>query len=576
MVDNMEVETTSVKDQKKRLGAFYTPPTLAEKITNETLNSWLDRHSHFERNNLLEHIKNLKILDPACGDGIFLIEAAKWLDRIRQLLDDSMDEYEKRQSILSKSLFGVDIDDEAIQDCKSNLLKWGLPEREYARETEASVHTNIKRGNSLTTLDWEQNFPSAFSRETPGFDIILGNPPYGNILSRGEREIIRTSYPYVVGGNRTGTWNSAAHFIVKSSTLLRQGGELGFLIPNSILRVKQFTKTRDFLLNHLNLWKIIDEGSPFEGVTLEMVTIFCRNSNSENSDEIAIESRRPNHMQKNTVKREFLQSNNIISIYHDDIFEKILRIGRKGFLTATRGRDIPKEYVKQDESKQYQIPYITSGRSVRRYKIDKKHQIFTNDWYLGNQGMKESYSNEWLVATKNYRYPRCVIKPKGMINGGGIVRIIPADGNVNLRTLGLILNSRLTQYICTRYLTNYSQLTTCLNTGILEELPIVYPANPTGYASLFDKLSILYQNEKTPEKEPCIKTLEKVSEALVYELYFMKKQELEKTISKITSDLGEQSIDIDLFCEHLKVDSVVSRVNEIMKLPVVMQIESQL
>ena len=77
----------SLKDQKKRLGSFYTPLSLAEEIANESLNSWLNGHLHIDRENLVERVRNLKILDPACGDGAFLMVAANWLDRIEDHLN---------------------------------------------------------------------------------------------------------------------------------------------------------------------------------------------------------------------------------------------------------------------------------------------------------------------------------------------------------------------------------------------------------------------------------------------------------------------------------------------------------
>ena len=145
--------------------------------------------------------------------------------------------------------------------------------------------------------------------------------------------------------------------------------------------------------------------------------------------------------------------------------------------------------------------------------------------------MKKSFNNELLVATKNYRHPRCVIKPPGTIHGGGIVRISPSSESVNLRAIGLILNSKLVQYICTRYLTNYSQLTTCLNTGILEELPIVLPKYPETYALLFDALSKLHNEEQSSERDSCINTIESISEALVYDLYFGNTHTLQNEVS---------------------------------------------
>jgi hypothetical protein len=358
--------------------------------------------------------------------------------------------------------------------------------------------------------------------------------------------------------------------------LLRQDGELALLIPNSILRVKQFTKTRQFILEHLKLWKITDEGSPFDDVTLEMVTIFCAKQKHESDFDVKVESRRPGFEQKNSVPMRLLHSSKIFSIYHDEIFEMILKKGQRNLLVASRGRDIPHEFVKQSKTKGFTIPYITSGRSVHRYLIDTEYQTYTNDWYLRNNGLKKSFSNEFLVATKNYRFPRSVIKPVGMIHGGGIVQITSTSGEINMKTLGLILNSRLIQYICTRYLTNYSQLTTCLNTGIIEELPIILPEYPEVYAILFDSLSRLHNEEQSLEHDRCIKILETVSEALVYDLYFGNSRVLEKEVTKIVEINRSQNKSLLNLCENLNSNLITLQIDSVMEMAVVEQIEYHL
>jgi len=562
--------------QKKKLGAFYTPPHLAALIANETLNAWIDNRSDSEENHLLKIVQNLKILDPSAGAGAFLLAAADWLDKTRKKLGDKSSKTKKRESIVRNSLYGVDLVGDAVDKCRSEILQWYSPIEDERRAISDSVNDNIKQGNSLTSYDWSVDFASVTKRKNPGFDIILGNPPYGSLLSKDEREFIQLKYPFNVGGSRTGTWNSAAHFIVRASMLLRQDGELGFLIPNSILRVKQFSKTRQFLLKNLKLWKIIDEGSPFDGVTLEMVTLFCRGQKPGTNGVIKVESRRPGFEQNNSVPLKLLRSSNIFSIYHDEIFEAILRKGQKNLLIATRGRDIPKEHVKRTMLKPYSTPYITSGRSVRRYHINKQYQVYTDNWFLRNKGMKKSFDNELLVATKNYRYPRCVIKPPGTIHGGGIVQIRPSSNTVSLRTLGLILNSRLIQYVCTRYLTNYAQLTTCLNTGILEELPIILPKYPDTFALLFDVLSMLYHEEQTAEQERCINNIEAISEALVYDLYFGNNHKLQREMILLLGSDETYKSDLMILCEKMKSKSIVLEASKVMNGPVVQQIENHL
>lgn len=566
--DIVERKSRHERSQKKSLGSFYTPSYLAELIANESLNTWLRNHSHNGKRNLLKLMQDLKILDPSVGAGAFLLAAAKWLDNKRQEFGDGLSSIERRESIVKDSLFGVDLVTEAVDDCRTNLLQW--------ISSTKRVNDNIRQGNSLNSYDWFAEFPSITIRDNPGFDIILGNPPYGNILSIKEREFIRANYPYVVGGTRLGTWNSAAHFIVRSSMLLRQRGELGFLIPNSILRVKQFTKARKYLIEDLNLWKIVDEGSPFEDVTLEMVTIFCSKQKPSISNSVQVESRRPGYKQKNSISLKLLQTSEIFPLYHDEIFEAIVKKGQKKLIVASRGRDIPKAHVKNEAGTEFAIPYITSGRSVRRYRIDRRYQTFTDTWYLRDLGMVESFSKELLVATKNYKYPRCVIKPVGTIHGGGIVHIKPKIDDVNLRALGLILNSNLIQYICTRYLTNYSQLTTCLNTGIMEELPLILPKYPDIYAILFDTLSLLHNGDQSPELEYCIVKMEQICEALVYELYFGSDDELQKEVARLLKTRNHISNDIQILCGTLECDSVISLIEKIHRIPNVRRIEKRL
>ncbi len=462
------------KSVRKSTGSFYTPDYLADLITREALFAWLSnkgerRIRHLRdlslvecevRKSLLSELREISILDPSVGEGAFLLAAANLITKLRMELGDNEKEKLRRHQIVTGNLFGVDLNGTAAELCKARLQEW-------CNDSVNSNDVNIRIGNSLVgelnnkpsglrradnySFNWKEEFPRVFSPGFPGFSIVIGNPPYGSILSMSERMFISKFYSFNVGGGRTGTWNSAAHFIVRSIDLLEDNGHLGFLIPNSILRVKQFSKTREFLLNSSSLLKIVDEGSPFDDVTLEMVSIFCRKDSSNPNQEIRVESRRPGLYQFNRVPLSVLKSSQVFSIYHDHIFGKILEKGQKHLLVAGRGRDIPKAHTRKTAESPFLVPYITSGRSVRRYHINPQFVSFTDDWFLKDSALRESFENEFLVATKNYRFPRCILKPKGVVHGGGIVRITPKYPNAELRTLGLILNSKLVRQICIRY-----------------------------------------------------------------------------------------------------------------------------
>jgi hypothetical protein len=570
-----EETVLSARSIKKSTGTYYTPQHLAELISRDAIFAWMTERTRSslhgladlnslsvdDRLTLIEKINRIRVMDPSVGEGVFLLAGAEILSEILTTLGDDRTESQRRRSIVTNNLYGVELSEHGVIASSKELCEW------------ASVdHTsNIRKGNSLigfietpegrmdldalmiqdmskkkgshlkedlektSSFHWAIQFPDVFSGPNKGFDVILGNPPYGNILGMIERSHITTSYPFNVGKNRTGTWNSAAHFIVRAASMLKHGGQLGFLVPNSILRVKQFTKTREFILNHLDLWKIVDEGSPFEGVTLEMVSLFLRKGARSEDRHVQVESRRTGIKQSNVVDLSVLKKANVFPIYYDDFLESILERGTKNLLIATRGRDIPKNHTRRQHEEGYEIPYITSGRSVHRYRFNEPYMFYTNDWLFQDHALTESFENELLVATKNFRYPRCVIKPPGIVHGGGIVKIIPKYDNADLRVLGLILNSRVVRNICIRYLTNYSQLTCCLNTGIMEELPLILPTNNIVYSTLFDSLSHHYSGSIEPEP-----VLERISDALVYSLYMGEDCRLEEMI---VDRLSESSTD---------------------------------
>ncbi|OLS28262.1 MAG: Type IIS restriction enzyme Eco57I [Candidatus Thorarchaeota archaeon AB_25] len=582
---------------KKSTGAFYTPEPLAKQIARDVIFAWISNKAGFEirnledlenlkdseRRQLVKEVKTISILDPAVGDGVFLLSAGAWLSKILIALhDDDNTEPVRRKAIVENCLYGVDLDKQAVTSCVQKLGTW-------CKISNLSRLTNVVVGNSLVGLvghveqigdstqeefdkthpiHWHKVFPSVFSGTSPGFDIVLGNPPYGSILGPIERRHILSMYQYSVGGGRDGTWNSAAHFLVRSLSLMKDDAQLGLLVPNSFLRVKQFAKTRDYLLNHTKLWKIVDEGSPFDDVTLEMVSLFCERTKVNGEHEIRVESRRYGLEQSNIVSSSVLKESRVFPIYHDHILAKILKRGQKHLLVAGRGRDIPKEHVRKKQTSKFKTPYITSGRSVQRYRLIDKHVFFCDDWFFQDSALKKSFENEFLVATKNYRYPRCILKARGITHGGGIVKITPLYHGADLRVLGLILNSKLVRQISIRYLTNYSQLTCCLNTGIMEELPLILPKQPQVYRELFDSLSQLHSSlEAHPDREG-IPILERLADALVYSLYFGD-DSLEQRVSRGITNLSStaQEPEVVKMIDEIFGDSIIQELEQLGNFP---------
>ncbi|NHJ13376.1 MAG: hypothetical protein EAX95_06845 [Candidatus Thorarchaeota archaeon] len=543
----------------KRIGSYYTPSWLAKWISENTLAAWLSE-KHRTRSSLLSRITSIKIVDPASGDGAFLMAAGEWLLSTRKGLGDLGSDDEIRRHIVDTSLYGVDIVRQAADDCRNNLLNWA----------EGNVRTKVEHGNSISgQFKWSAVFRDVFQRENSGFDVVLGNPPYGNLLSDEEKMEVRQSLIHDISTGRRGTWNTAALFMVRARELLREDGYLGFLVPNSILRVGQFSKLREFLLDQFTVTTIVDEGSPFEGVTLEVISILAKAKSNSRADSFSSISRRPGIEGTRKVPLDVCQSSRVIPLYYDDIFKKAIERGNRDALSASRGRDIQKIHVSKYPSIQFDIPYATSGRSVKRYRLDEGFLIYADNWFRDDSALVESYENELLLATKNYPYPRCVMKPKGIIHGGGAVTITSTDKDLDMKAVGMVLNSRFVRYLCIRYLTNYSQLTTCLNTGIMEDLPLAVPSDTSAYATVFDMLSSMHSSHCQDVVSRDLAYLESIADALVYELYLSDTERLLDIVDDALKDARKKSV-----LEALRHPDISDRIARIFSNSRIRRIES--
>jgi hypothetical protein len=219
--------------ERKKGGVYYTPPEFTDFITQNTVAKIIDEKLKLlERNfgvhldqidakteksrvvafaqNAIEDLQNIKVLDPACGSGAFLIRAYDVLEEKYKDLIDVLEIHEPKLAddlrdkvsdfILRDNLFGVDLSPEAVEIAQLSLWL----RSSYKRRTLADLSKNIVCGNSLISdtavdpnaLDWQKKFPDVFSRSNPGFDCVIGNPPWERMKLQ-EREFFDTSAPEI-------------------------------------------------------------------------------------------------------------------------------------------------------------------------------------------------------------------------------------------------------------------------------------------------------------------------------------------------------------------------------------------
>jgi predicted type IV restriction endonuclease len=205
-------------------GIYYTPTYIVDYIVEHTVGRLLEGKKPRPRGGA----SRLKIVDPACGSGSFLIGAYQYLldwHRDRYVEDDPEKHrsalyqgpggewrltIDEKKRILTNNIYGVDVDPQAVEVTKLSLLLKVLEDetdetlesqlRLFKERALPDLDDNIKCGNSLISLDfynrpqmglldeeeqrrinvfdWEDAFPDIFQGDDPGFDAVVGNPPY--------------------------------------------------------------------------------------------------------------------------------------------------------------------------------------------------------------------------------------------------------------------------------------------------------------------------------------------------------------------------------------------------------------
>ncbi len=169
----------------------------------------------------------IKILDPACGTGVFLLEAA------RALLEGSSAggrlSFDEKCRILKNSIHGVDTDRQAVRAARRSLATLLLEgEDDRAACEQPDLRGNVICGDVLREGPAHRD-TDAFPWPGDGFDLIIGNPPYRRELGAGNlvRDVRRTRVGKAFGSPRMDLWYAFVHRAVE---LLRDGGVLSYIV----------------------------------------------------------------------------------------------------------------------------------------------------------------------------------------------------------------------------------------------------------------------------------------------------------------------------------------------------------
>ncbi len=522
LIDSFEEKFLNGYNKRKIEGAFYTNRKISNFIFTETviclINKKLNQNNQKTKkvHNLNEILKydqtlkhkiiqillNITICDPACGAGGFLLSAAEIIyDTILKLNYHSSNTQIKNQILAN--LYGFDINQYAIKLCFLNLLKWYSNERITRMESIISIlKSNLQIQNSITTPKF------------PKFDIIIGNPPYGNILNQREKEILKKENIFYKDVYCT--------FLIKA---LKWSNEfIGFLVPKSFLLRQGYIKFRNNFLSKANVIQIYDIGSKmFKNATNEVQIIIYENKKNHVKQDLTIYDypRTKNITYTNqdfdslkvcfnldcplSLKSKKLyvytfnkrcpycnsntyELNRIRIKPKERIYQIIKKIEKSGDLNYLNPLDYPKmirgeEEIGLNEVKRKLRKDITGScffigaRNDFNYYILKKNKSF-NIEELDPKILKgnnyEYYKNPKLLIKHNNIIPEAIYTEDDVCFTSSIYSLLHDDTG-ELKYLCATFNSILIQFYCIYAINNQKDTTINLNQYMIRHLPIIKP-----------------------------------------------------------------------------------------------------
>ncbi|HEY0088964.1 MAG TPA: N-6 DNA methylase, partial [Candidatus Lokiarchaeia archaeon] len=315
-------ENQKLENQKeiKNIGVVYTPKEITAFIienifkfyfeTKHKINIIKENSIDYSRliqyinqndnnkENLLNTLKRIKILDPSCGSGRFLISAAIFIYNLWRKIDPNSITFHLKKEIIQNNLYGVDIDEFTCQISKLRLFEWLISENDEFFNNNQDKLESLNFENLSTffkKLDTNFNifhtdYLLKFSSKEK-FDVIIGNPPYVENKKISNRELKKDLYKKFKSAYKL--FDLSVLFLEKSLDLLNDNcGLLSFLITNKFLSADYGIKIREILIRNSEIKELVNISSLklFNKTATYPIIIFLKKGYLNSSNSILIKT----------------------------------------------------------------------------------------------------------------------------------------------------------------------------------------------------------------------------------------------------------------------------------------------
>jgi hypothetical protein len=549
-----------------------------------------------------EYLSNIKVCDPAIGSGafpvgmmteiikarLFFLETRCLGDFYRNKQGDEVkrNTYNYKRDCIQNSLYGVDIDSGAVEIAKLRLWLSLIVDEEDIKNIKPLPNLDYKivRGNSLLGIEknllneklfselerlkllyfnetnpskkqeyknqisniidlitnWHKEFDfkvyfSEVFHEKKGFDVVIANPPYGANMPETVLKEITSKYAYYDRQK-----NSASFFIEIAVSLIKDNGNVCYIIPKSFSFVEGWKKTRDFVTKKNTLKEIIDVSKAFEDVLLEQVIIFYKKSNKDFYEFISGEGWNEDINIIGEISSDLIKQIGIVPIYALEerlkILNKILQISIPLSSITRTFRGLP---FQSKISEQGEFP-VLRGKNITRYaiygsidRVSSSKELMENDKVQAI--MKPKIISQNIVAHVLNPYDRIIIMASfdkdSTLTLDTVMNTFLTSENFTYEYILALLNSQLASWFYYWFVYNRAVRTMHFDEYYIGKLPIkdISLSEQQPFIALVDKILAITKDDDylaNKESQKKVQELEGHIDQMVYKLYELTEEEI--------------------------------------------------
>lgn len=504
---------------RKAGGVYYTPQYIVDYIIKNSVGKLIEGKAP-------KDIAKIKIADPACGSGSFLLGAYQYLldwhknyytdngkiskgNKGNPLTPEGNLTTAEKKRILLNNIFGVDIDVNAVEVTKlSLLLKCMEGETQASIETQMklfndrvlpTLDNNIKSGNSLVDTDyydeeldfgdektikpfsWKKSFPEVFKQG--GFDAIIGNPPWVSLNGKFGNDILNPqAQQYLIRKYSGNTYrpNLYEYFVHKGLELINKSGYFTFIVPDRLGYNEQFIPLREKILRNYKIEELIYK-APFPGIVTDTVIFRITNRNEKDSNYKIFVGEFGKKLQTKYAKDYLADKEKKFAYESNDestkVLEKIFKNKRclpfSEIIVSKTGVILDTKQVSKEKRNSKQIR-IAKGRSIGRFSFLENFycEFGPNTIKGGTNDIKKLGIKEKVLLRKTGFPIIATFDDSGMYPEQSLYFLINNKTNNSLKYFTALINSNLFQFVYINKLVTNKDSTPQLKKVDLDKFPV--------------------------------------------------------------------------------------------------------